>query len=283
MADEMFKTTIMGGFDKDDVLTQVQKLKDEAYAEKTKLIKAGKEKDKRIEELNRQLNLKDIQREKMLAEQQREHEQEMEELRQRIQLKDAQKEKLEREITEKYQKYIDRYDLIGSLILDAQEKAEKIVADAVEKRDMLMEEARLEAQKCLDAVQSEVDDKLAEGKRKYIAVQEEMNEIVELINQAQRRFMSSYREVHKIISTMPESMRELEDEVDEDHRVIDGSSEGERTNPAADGQKTEFMERRENPDDLDELREDNTDSLDDEDDFLEDELERMLQRAEAEE
>lgn len=283
MADEMFKTTIMGGFDKDDVLTRVQKLKDEAYAEKTKLIKAGKEKDKRIEELNRQLNLKDIQREKMLAEQQREHEQEMEELRQRIQLKDAQKEKLEREITEKYQKYIDRYDLIGSLILDAQEKAEKIVADAVEKRDMLMEEARLEAQKCLDAVQSEVDDKLAEGKRKYIAVQEEMNEIVELINQAQRRFMSSYREVHKIISTMPESMRELEDEVDEDHRVIDGSSEGERTNPAADGQKTEFMERRENPDDLDELREDNTDSLDDEDDFLEDELERMLQRAEAEE
>lgn len=283
MADEMFKTTLMGGFDKDDVLTQVQKLKDEAYAEKTKLIKAGKEKDKRIEELNRQLNLKDIQREKMLAEQQREHEQEMEELRQRIQLKDAQKEKLEREITEKYQKYIDRYDLIGSLILDAQEKAEKIVADAVEKRDMLMEEARLEAQKCLDAVQSEVDDKLAEGKRKYIAVQEEMNEIVELINQAQRRFMSSYREVHKIISTMPESMRELEDEVDEDHRVIDGSSEGERTNPAADGQKTEFMERRENPDDLDELREDNTDSLDDEDDFLEDELERMLQRAEAEE
>lgn len=283
MADEMFKTTIMGGFDKDDVLTQVQKLKDEAYAEKTKLIKAGKEKDKRIEELNRQLNLKDIQREKMLAEQQREHEQEMEELRQRIQLKDAQKEKLEREITEKYQKYIDRYDLIGSLILDAQEKAEKIVADAVEKRDMLMEEARLEAQKCLDAVQSEVDDKLAEGKRKYIAVQEEMNEIVELINQAQRRFMSSYREVHKIISTMPESMRELEDEVDEDHRVIDGSSEGERTNPASDGQKTEFMERRENPDDLDELREDNTDSLDDEDDFLEDELERMLQRAEAEE
>lgn len=283
MADEMFKTTIMGGFDKDDVLTRVQKLKDEAYAEKTKLIKAGKEKDKRIEELNRQLNLKDIQREKMLAEQQREHEQEMEELRQRIQLKDAQKEKLEREITEKYQKYIDRYDLIGSLILDAQEKAEKIVADAVEKRDMLMEEARLEAQKCLDAVQSEVDDKLAEGKRKYIAVQEEMNEIVELINQAQRRFMSSYREVHKIISTMPESMRELEDEVDEDHRVIDGSSECERTNPAADGQKTEFMERRENPDDLDELREDNTDSLDDEDDFLEDELERMLQRAEAEE
>ena len=72
----------------------------------------------------------------------------------------------------------------------------------------------MEAQKCLDAVQSEVDEKLAEGKRKYIAVQEEMNEIVQLINEAQKRFMSSYKEVHKIISTMPESMKELEDEED---------------------------------------------------------------------
>ena len=72
----------------------------------------------------------------------------------------------------------------------------------------------MEAQKCLDAVQSEVDEKLAEGKRKYIAVQEEMNEIVQLINEAQKRFMSSYKEVHRIISTMPESMKELEDEED---------------------------------------------------------------------
>ena len=31
--EEMFKTTLMGGFDKDDVLRQVQKMKDEAYAE----------------------------------------------------------------------------------------------------------------------------------------------------------------------------------------------------------------------------------------------------------
>ena len=47
MAEEMFKTTLMGGFDKDDVQTKVQIMKDEAYAEKSKLIKAGKEKDKK--------------------------------------------------------------------------------------------------------------------------------------------------------------------------------------------------------------------------------------------
>lgn len=73
---------------------------------------------------------------------------------------------------EKYQKYIDRYDLIGSLILEARGESGLIIQDAEQKRDMLMEEARVEAQKCLDAVQSEVDEKLAEGKRKYIAVQE---------------------------------------------------------------------------------------------------------------
>ena len=163
MAEEMFKTTLMGGFDKDDVLAKVKNIKDEAYAEKSKLIKAGKEKDKKIKALQDQINQNNIRK--------------------------AQE-------------------------LEAQEKAELIIQDAEQKRDMLMEEARVEAQKCLDAVQSEVDEKLAEGKRKYIAVQEEMNEIVQLINEAQKRFMSSYKEVHKIISTMPESMKELEDEED---------------------------------------------------------------------
>ena len=39
MAEEMFKTTLMGGFDKDDVLTQIRTMKDEAYLEKSKLKK----------------------------------------------------------------------------------------------------------------------------------------------------------------------------------------------------------------------------------------------------
>lgn len=288
MADEMFKTTLMGGFDKDDVLTQVQRMKEEAYAEKTKLIRAGKEKDKRIEELNRQLHLKNVQREQEIEELKRgheqaieelksEHEQEMEEMRQRLEIKAEQKEKLERDISEKYQKYIDRYDLIGGLVLEAQEKAERIIADAEQKRDMLMEEAQVEAQKCLDAVQSEVDDKLAEGKRKYIAVQEEMNEIVELINQAQRRFMSSYREVHQIISTMPESMRELEDENEEEH-----IAPAEET-VDVDSREEETALNEDEPVSTEEENQDIQDSLDDEEDFLEDELIRFLEKEDNDE
>ena len=211
MAEEMFKTTLMGGFDKDDVLAKVKNIKDEAYAEKSKLIKAGKEKDKKIKALQDQINQNNIRKAQEMDELRAEHRQELKKMEKLLEAKNAQKEKLEWEIAEKYQKYIDRYDLIGSLILEAQEKAELIIQDAEQKRDMLMEEARVEAQKCLDAVQSEVDEKLAEGKRKYIAVQDE---IVQLINEAQKRFMSSYKEVHKIISTMPESMKELEDEED---------------------------------------------------------------------
>ena len=56
--------------------------------------------------------------------------------------------------------------------------------------------------------------KNADGKKKYVAVQDEMNEIVELINQAQKRFMSSYKEVHRIVTAMPESLYDLKEPED---------------------------------------------------------------------
>ena len=46
-------------------------------------------------------------------------------LEERIQEKQKQKEKLEREISEKYQKYIDRYDLIGGLVLESEGESGK--------------------------------------------------------------------------------------------------------------------------------------------------------------
>ena len=55
MAEERFKTTLMGGFDKDDVLHQVREMKDAAYAEKSKLIKEKKDQEKVIEDLKKQL------------------------------------------------------------------------------------------------------------------------------------------------------------------------------------------------------------------------------------
>ena len=271
MADDMFKTTLMGGFDKDDVLTKVQAIKDEAYAEKSKLLKANKEKDAKLEELHKRLELKDVQKEQALAELREEHEAEIKEMEQRLRLKEEQKDKLEREIHEKYQKYIDRYDLIGSLVLEAQEKAEGIISEAEAKRDEILTEADIEAEKRLAKVQSEVDDKLAEGKRKYIAVQEELNEIVELINQAQRRFMSSYKEVHRIISTMPESMRELEDETGILEEEKEFAEEGKAV-VQAEELPAEAVEEQES-----------LDEMDDDEDHLENAILRMLEKEELDE
>lgn len=91
-----------------------------------------------------------------------------------------------------------------------------MISEAKAESERILGEAQATAQKCLDSVQHEVDDKLSEGKKKYVAVQEELNDIVELINQVQRRFMQSYKSVHAIVSTMPESLQDLEDEMEED-------------------------------------------------------------------
>ena len=183
---EMFKTTLMGGYDKDDVQIQVQALKEEAYAEKSRLLKEIKEKDSKISELL-----------------------------QRLDAKEQQIEKYKKDISEKYQQYIDNYESIGRLVYESQVRADNMIKEAEKKRDELLAEATVEAERRVLSVQTEIDEKLAEGKKKYIAVQDEMNDIVELINQAQQRFMSSYKEVHRIISSMPESMQELGDEQDE--------------------------------------------------------------------
>ena len=189
MADyQMFKTTLMKGFDKDEVIAYIQKMEGDTYAMES--------------EYKQELKLRDAK---------------IEELKKRIALKDEQKDRLEMEIEQKYKKYIDNYDRIGGLVYEAQiradeldaeaqAKAEKLVAEAQERADQILAEAERVAAERGEEVQREVNEKLAEGKKKYIAVQEELNEIVELINQAQRRFMTSYKEVHNIIKTMPISL-----------------------------------------------------------------------------
>ena len=149
------------------------------------------------------------------------------------------------------------------IIREANEKAEQVLNDADQQAETTTQNARKAAEKCLAAVQAEVDAKLADGKRKYIAVQDEMNEIVELINQAQIRFMASYKEVHKIVSAMPETMRELEDE------EASRKKEDESTVAAQNNLQTGESEYEE---DLDE----------EEEDFSEEEMKQMMNRQDEE-
>ena len=182
---EMLKTSLMGGYDKEEVQELVQRMRDEMAEAQVNFRKQLAEKDEKIAELQK-----------------------------RIELKDAYQVRMEENIKEKYQKYIDNYESIGKLVFDAQLKAESMEKETQEKCDQMIAEAEAEARRRVESVQSEIDDKLVEGKKKYLAVQEEMNGIVELINQAQRRFMSSYKEVHQIISSMRNSLNDIEDEME---------------------------------------------------------------------
>jgi len=201
---QKFKTVLVKGFDKDEVLAYIQKMEDEGYAKDAEFAKNLKAKDTKIEELKK-----------------------------RIALKEEQKDRLENEIEQKYKKYIDQYDRIGRLVFEAELKADGIIEEAQKKADQILAEAQKKADDIVtDAeqkadfrvadVEKEVNEKLAEGKRKYLAVQEEMNGIVELINQAQRRFMMSYKEVHQIIQNIPDSLSDIDEDMAEEYDESEG-------------------------------------------------------------
>lgn len=180
---EMFKTTLMGGYDKDDVMEQLKKMKDAHAGEIARLVREIQQKNHRIEELS-----------------------------QRLSVREEQNAKLEHDIKTKYQQYIDHYDSISRFVVEAQIRSENIINEAKVKGERIIAQAEAEAQNRINAVQAEVDERLAEGKRKYVAVQEELNELVDLITQVQNRIMASSEEVHQIVNSMPESLKDMKEE-----------------------------------------------------------------------
>ena len=139
---EMFKTTLMGGYDKEEVQEQIQKLKDEMAESQENYKKQLADKDARIAELQK-----------------------------RIELKEDYQARLEEDIREKYQKYIDNYESIAKLVFEAQVKADTLERETKEKCEKMLQDAEEEARRKVESVQSEIDDKLLEGKKKYLAVQ----------------------------------------------------------------------------------------------------------------
>ena len=179
------------------------------------------------------------------------------ELKSRIVLKDEQLDRLENEIRTKYQKYIDNYNQIGELIYESRVRGDKIVADAHEKADQVLADADARARRRIAGVQGEIDAKLQDGKKKYLRVQDEMNEIVDLFNQMQRKFMQSYKEVHEIIQSMPASL----DDMDLDFGL---DEEGEEDLDEADLDLSSLgidFDDDEDLDDYDELTDDMVDDL----------------------
>lgn len=173
--EEQFKTTLMGGYDKEDVQNQFRMLKDTAQAEKNRL-------NSTIEELNKTIEEKDA----------------------KIKEKNDEIEKLHKDISEKYQSYIDNYDTIGKIVYETRIDSEKILKEAQEKKNQMLAAADASAKEKTAKAQAEVDRILSDGKRRYEVLQEEINELITLVNQVQHKFMKSFKAIHEISNTMAE-------------------------------------------------------------------------------
>ncbi len=184
-----FKTTIMGGYDKEDVQNQFKALKENAQYEKDelsgeidKLKKNIEEKDALIEEKDALIEKKDT----------------------IINEKNAEIEKLNKDIDEKYRGYIDNYDTIGKIVYEMRIKSDQTLADANEQKEKILSEADSTAKEKLAKAQSDVDKIMAEGRRNYEALQDEINDLIALVNQVQQKFMRSFKAIHEISDTMAE-------------------------------------------------------------------------------
>ena len=180
MEDYMSFKQALRGFDKDEVLEYIRKQEEEANV--------------RIAALERDIRKRD----KIISE-----------LKNRIVLKDEQVDRMEKDIREKYSKYIENYRQIGDLVYESKVKADRIVEEAHIEADRILANADAEAKRRVSSVQNEISQRLADGKQKYLAVQDEMNEIVDLFNQMQRKFMQSYKEVHELIQSMPVTLGDI--------------------------------------------------------------------------
>lgn len=198
--EELFKTTAFGGYDKDDVEAELQRLKDNAFQEKTKVIRDLTEARKTLAAREDEIREKDAK---------------IAELQETLEARDQEILKMEKTIREKYQSYVDNYDTIGSLIYEAKIRAKQIdreteaekqrrISEAEAEARKIRDEAQEEAQKTLDGVQKEVDEINREGKQQYEAIQEELANVVEIFNRVQKQFMNSYKAIQDIVNENPE-------------------------------------------------------------------------------
>lgn len=170
---EEFKTTLMGGYDKEDVNSKIKAVREQAYAEKSKLIRA-------IEERDALLAKKD----EIITE------------------KNAEIDRLRKDIEEKYQSYIDNYNTIGQLVYESRIRSERMINEARAERENILAQARVEAEEAIEKAAREVERKMASGRRKYNVLQEEISELIQLVNQVQHKFMQSFKAIHEISDSL---------------------------------------------------------------------------------
>ncbi len=167
--EEQFKTTLMGGYDKEDVKEQFKLLRDSAQADKNKLTLE-------IEKLKKDIEDREL----------------------RIREKDKKIQQLQNDIDVKYKSYVENYDTIGKIVYETRIEANKIIKNAKLETDRLIAGADALAKERIAKAQIEVERTLADGKRRYAVLQEEINELLSLVNQIQQKFMKSVKSIQEI-------------------------------------------------------------------------------------
>ena len=198
--EERFKTTTFGGYDKEEVLQELQKMMENAHDEKATILRELEDSRRNCVILQKEIEEKNAR---------------IAELQETIVAKDHEMQETGRMIREKYQSYVDNYDTIGSLIYESKIRAKQIARETEEERKKILEEAQEEAarireeadsaaRKRLQDVQIEIDDRNAAGRLQFESVQEELNSALETFSKLQKQFMNSYKTIQQIVRDRPE-------------------------------------------------------------------------------
>lgn len=266
--EEMFKTTLMGGFDKEDVLTKFQEAKDEAYKEQKKLEAQVEERDKLISEL-----------------------------RQSLKNKETENEQLQKDIKEKYQSYIDNYDSIGKLVYDAKVRSDNMMAETKQQCDQMLQETKEECARMVEEArrkeeevvavyeakieqqaqeaQQFMEKQMTQGRDSYRIIRNEMAQMVQAMNELQKGFLESYKKVRTVKDAMDRSAQKLEPffrQLQED-MVKEAGKSGKKKEEKSSGSKAEKASEEE------EFLDDGVDF----DEELENEIHRLLKDEEESE
>ena len=198
------------------MLQELQKMKENAHAEKSQILRELEESRKDCARISRELQAKDAK---------------ITELQDTILAKDRELTEMDRTVREKYQSYIDNYETIGSLIYESNIRAKQIARETEEERQKILDDAKAEAvriceeaektaQKRLQDIQTEIEDRTTAGRQEFEFVQDELNNALELFSKLQKQFMHSYKSILEIVRSHSEGQV-----MDEDSRDISAEKE----------------------------------------------------------
>lgn len=221
ITEDFFKTTLMGGFDKEDVISKYQSAVNEAEAGMESLRKELQEKDAEIAELKSKLDnfTEDVEKKyqgymenvdmigRIICDSRIESEKLVNKAKEdKDNIINSANEKAATTIREAEEKAVMRIaeaDASAKEKLDsANKKAAAIVDDAERKAMDMVADADTKAKSMIEAAQRSVDDKLKEGANNYITIQEEVSQLMQLVNKVQHQFMKSVKEIHEITDSM---------------------------------------------------------------------------------